>query len=81
MEVYHRIGLLCLAGMLVSLVLSAVLYVRLEIRDVLGYLTGSRAAREIQRLEQKTNDGPENRSSREAAVRERGEDETHVLER
>lgn len=79
MEFFHRMFLCCLAGMVLSLMASAILFVRLEIPKVVGYLTGSRAAREIRRLSQGET-AAACRAKRQV-FREERMDETDVLEK
>lgn len=79
MEFFHRICLICLSGMFLSLIVSVILFVRLEIWKVTGYLTGSRAAREIRKLEQR--DGEAIFREERSAFREERMDETDVLEK
>jgi len=53
-ELYHRLSLLCLIGMVLFLGLSLLLFVRLDIRNTLLFFTGIRAKREIRRQEECT---------------------------
>ena len=48
---YHNLYLACIGATVVFLCISIVLFIRLNIKEVIGFLTGSQAKREIQRLE------------------------------
>ena len=63
---YHRLSLLCAAGTVLFLTAAAVLYFRLDIRNVWRSLSVRRAKREIRRLE-------------ETAAKEDGEEEKTEL--
>ena len=63
---YHRMSLLCAAGTVFFLIAAAVLYFRLDIRNVWRSLSVRRAKREIRRLE-------------ETAAKEDGEEEKTEL--
>lgn len=48
---YHRLAVLSLAGAVFFLAVAAVLFIRLNIREAVGFLTGSRARKEIRKRE------------------------------
>lgn len=48
---FHNLYLVCLAGMVVFLGISVFLFIRLDIRNVIGYYTGWQAKREIKKME------------------------------
>lgn len=50
-ELYHNLFLACLVLFLICLVVAAALFFILDIADVVGYLTGRRARRQIQKTE------------------------------
>ncbi len=50
-ELYHRLFLVCLGLAILCLVLAIVLFFVLDIRTVLGYLTGRSAKKKIRELE------------------------------
>jgi len=52
-ELYHNLYLLCLSGTASFLMFSVILFIRLDIRGVLGFFTGCQAKRRIRELEQK----------------------------
>lgn len=45
---YHNLYLACIGATVVFLCISIVLFIRLNIKEVIGFLTGSQAKREIQ---------------------------------
>lgn len=51
---YHNLFLNCLVLALICLVLAVVLFFVLDIRSTLGYLTGRRAKKKIEELEEAT---------------------------
>ena len=60
-EWYHNLYLACLSGAAVFLALSVILFIRLDIRGVIGFFTGRQAERGIRELEQ---NGGKNKESR-----------------
>lgn len=60
-EWYHNLYLACLSGASVFLALSVILFIRLDIRGVIGFFTGRQAERGIRELEQ---NGGKNKESR-----------------
>lgn len=50
--IYHRLSQFCFGGALVFLIVSVILFFRLDIRAAAGYLSGRKARREIKRLEE-----------------------------
>ena len=51
LDFYHRLFVLCLAGAAVLLTASIVLFIRLDIRNALGFLSGYRERQEIRKIE------------------------------
>lgn len=51
-SLYHNLFLVCLVLCILCLILSVVLFFVLDIRNVLGYLTGRRAKKQIQALQE-----------------------------
>ena len=48
---YHNLYFACLVATVIFIVISIVLFICLDMKYVIGFLTGSQAKREIQRLE------------------------------
>lgn len=55
---YHRLSLVFLAAFLLGLLICVVLFILLRIPEVVGYLTGWRARKNIRRLAEESG-GPE----------------------
>lgn len=51
-ELFHNLYLGFLAGTIIFLMISIFLFIRLNIKDVIGFFTGHQAKREIRALEQ-----------------------------
>lgn len=47
---FHNLFLICLAGAIIMLIVAAIIFVRLHIVQVIGYITGTQAKREISRI-------------------------------
>lgn len=78
MDFFHTMRLFCLVGTGLSAAVSAVLFVRLEIRAVIGYLSGNRAVREIRKMEAKTEEEPVDTDGTELILRKERTDEKTV---
>jgi len=50
-ELYHLLFLICLIGMFLFLLVSVILFIRLDMKNVILYFTGTKAQKEIQELE------------------------------
>lgn len=52
LTLFHNLYLGCLIGMFICLVIAVILFFRLDIRNVIAFLTGHEAKREIRNIEQ-----------------------------
>lgn len=50
MSLYHNLYLACLVATVLFLIISIVLFICLNIKETIGFLSGNQAKREIQRL-------------------------------
>ena len=74
---FHNLYFVCLVGAILCLLISIVLFMKLDIRNVIGFFTGNQAKREIQRIQQNTfeqkpnirNADPISQKSRDVPIR------------
>ena len=51
-ELFHNLYLVCLIGTVVFLVISIIVFWKLNIKDVIGFFTGKQAKKEISKIEE-----------------------------
>lgn len=61
MELFHILWLICVTGMILCLLFSVILFIRMDIKGVIGYVTGRSARCGIRAIEQS---GEEDRKKR-----------------
>lgn len=55
--VFHNLYLACLVGTILFLSISVFLFIKLDIRGVIGFFTGQQAKREIRKIQEKSFEG------------------------